>query len=124
MATQTEHRHEPRRNLPVMYTLLRVRLTGEHRYRWTGHIYDISLDGMRFEVDEAIEPGTEVEIRALLPGHSHMLFHASGRVVRLHDDEVVGPTRMGMSFGGFRSTLDRQRLMSYLSDLAPVARAA
>ena len=56
----THARHEARLKLPAMYTLLRARRVGDTRYRWTGYIYDISVAGMRFELDKALEPGTRI----------------------------------------------------------------
>lgn len=114
---RNEQRLEPRLKLPVMYTLIRVRPAGEPHYRWTGHIYDISLSGMRFEIDEPLEPGTAIEIRAMLPGQRHTLFRAAGHIVRLHDDEPDPmPVRLAMRFDDFASTIDRHRLNTYLSD--------
>jgi hypothetical protein len=98
-----------------MYTLVRVRLVGEERYPWTGHIYDVSLSGMRFEIDHPLEPGTEIEVRGMLPGQATVNFRASGTVVRFHDEDEVGPIRMGMRFDHFESELDQLRLSSYLT---------
>ncbi len=98
-----------------MYTLLRVRHIGDQRYRWTGHIYDISESGMRFELDAPLPAGTEVEVRGMLPGTHQTTFHATGRIVRMHDDEEVGPIRMGMTFTSFNHDIDRQRLNIYLN---------
>lgn len=112
----SEVRHEPRLKLPAMYTLLRARHPGDTRYRWTGYIYDISVTGMRFELDEALEPGTEIEVRGMLPAGKHTTFRASGRVVRIHDDEEmrVGPVRMAMNFDAFIRENERERLVDYL----------
>lgn len=109
-----ESRQQPRLKIPAMYSLVRVRMSGEDRYRWTGHIYDVSVTGMRFEIDEPLEPGTTVEVRGMLPGRQHTTFRASGQIVRFHDDEFTGPTRMGMVFDHFESELDQQRLVGYL----------
>jgi len=111
-------RSEPRLKLPAMYTLIRVRLTGDEQYRWSGHVYDISMAGMRFELDEPIEPGTAVDTRIMLPGHRQTLLRVSGHVVRLHDDDepILPPVRMGMAFDQFASTIDQYRLSSYLAD--------
>jgi hypothetical protein len=112
---QHDARQAPRLALPPMYTLVRVRPRGEERFCWTGHIYDISASGMRFELDEALPPGTEIEVRAMLPGTPHTTFNAAGHVVRRHDDpEDVGPARMGMSFDGFSQGGDQRRLAEYL----------
>ncbi len=111
-----EARSNPRLRLPAMYTLLRVRHVGDPRYRWTGHIYDISNSGMRFELDAPLPAGTQVEVRGMLPGiHQVVTFHATGRIVRLHDDQEVGPIRMGMTFTRFNHDIDRQRLNIYIN---------
>lgn len=111
----TDTRQFPRLKLPAMYTLIRVKPTGDERFRWTGYIYDISASGMRFELDQALDPGTEVEVRAMLPGAFHTTFHAVGKVVRLHDDaEDRGPMRMGLVFEKFTHHADRRRLHEYL----------
>ena len=115
MSDNAEARTDPRLKLPAMYTLIRVRHVGDQRYRWTGHIYDISKSGMRFELDVPLPAGTEVEVRGMLPGVQQTTFHASGRIVRLHDDEEIGPTRMAMTFTSFNHDIDRQRLAIYLN---------
>ncbi len=101
-----------------MYTLVRVRPHGQGRYCWTGHIYDVSAGGMRFELDQSLDPGTQIDVRAMLPGAHHITFNATGRIVRLHDDDdVSGPARMGMVFDEFRHGTDEDRLSQYLSDV-------
>ncbi|MEM8737430.1 MAG: PilZ domain-containing protein [Planctomycetota bacterium] len=107
----------PRLKIPAMYSLVRVRPAGTDRYLWTGHIYDVSLSGMRFELDQPLDPGTPVEVRGILPGQEHVTFRAAGRVVRLHDDASdLGPARMGMHFDQFLSEVDQARLTGYLDD--------
>src|SRR5690606_6562887 len=109
----------PRVKLPAMYTLVRVRRVGDTRYRWTGYVYDISRSGMRFELDDAIEPGAMVQVRVMLPGPSTTMFTATGRVVRLHDDQgEPGPMRMGMTFDRFKSSQDSERLSAYINATA------
>lgn len=108
-------RQAARIKLPPMYTLVRVRPEGQKRYCWTGFIYDISNSGMRFELDELLEPGTPIEVRVMLPGAEPTTFQASGRVVRAHDDaDEPGPVRMGMRFDGFRGHTDRDCLNHYV----------
>ena len=111
-----EARIAPRLTLPAAYTLVRVKPAGTDRYRWTGHIYDISLSGMRFELDAPLPPGSEVEVRGMLPGSNHTTFRATGRVVRIHDghDADGGPSRMAMMFNKFQTSIDQRRLMDYL----------
>ena len=99
-----------------MYTVVRVRPRGDKRYRWTGFAYDISNTGMRFELDEALEPGSHLEVRVMLPGSPPSTFRATGRVIRMHDDpDEPGPVRMGMHFETFRLAADRKHLAGYLS---------
>ena len=87
-----DQRQHPRIKVPAMYTLIRARVLGSNRYNWTGHIYDVSLGGVRFELDMPIEPGTQLEIRGMLPGAGHTTFRAIGRVVRVHSDaSELGP---------------------------------
>ena len=112
-------RQHPRLTLPPMYTLVRVRPKGHDRYCWTGHIYDVSEIGMRFEIDHALEPGTAIEVRAMLPGANHIRFNASGHVVRIHDDEAEpGPVRMGMVFDSFTRESDHTLLTDYLGNVS------
>jgi len=112
-----ESRTHPRTKVPAMYTLLRARSSGCERYRWTGHIYDISIAGMRFELDRALPTGSEIEIRGMLPGNNHTTFRATGKIVRLITDgeQDVGPIRMGLSFNRFQHPADEKRLQEYLS---------
>lgn len=110
-----EARQQPRLKLPVMYTLVRAKPKGSQRFIWTGHVYDISATGMRLELDEAVEPGTVIEVRTMLPGSVHTTFRASGRVVRIHDDDAsLPPVRVGLIFDHFVHAIDRQRLRDYL----------
>ncbi|MEM1447110.1 MAG: PilZ domain-containing protein [Planctomycetota bacterium] len=114
---KSEARRQPRLKVPAMYSLVRVRPVGADRYVWTGHIYDVSLSGMRFELDEPLQPGTQIEVRGILPGQEHITFRATGQIVRFHDDEPEpGPTRMGMVFEHFHSEVDQDRLTGYLGD--------
>lgn len=106
-------RQHARLKLPAMYTLVRVKVQGQERFAWTGYIYDISASGMRFELDAPLAPGTPIEVRAMLPGATHTTIQATGRVIRLHDEEA-GPVRMGMVFEKFVTHHDRRRLMDYL----------
>lgn len=115
-ADAQSRRGEPRLKLPAMYTLVRVRLPADEHYRWTGHIYDISLSGMRFELDESLAAGTQVEARVMLPGHRHTLFRVLGRIVRHHDDHpTIAPVRMAMTFERFHNHIDHYRLANYLA---------
>lgn len=125
-----ELRQHPRVKVPAMYTLLRARVVGSTRYTWTGHVYDVSLGGARFELDMPIAEGTQLELRCMLPGGEHTTFRVIGRVVRLHTDAGdPGPAVMGLAFESFRSPMDRYRLSQYIdarmrSESAAMRRAA
>lgn len=114
-AVSAERRAQPRIQLPPMYTLVRVRLANETQYRWTGHIHDVSLGGMLFELDHNFRPGTVLEVRGLLPGHQQLTFHARGPVTRVHYDEhAYGSLRLAMSFDAFSREQDRSDFAEYL----------
>ena len=76
-----------------------------------GHGYDVSLTGMRFELDEALLPGTEVAIQLFVAGDPSPV-RMRGVVVRVfsHDDDP-GPRRMAVQFTAFDSPTDRERLV-------------
>lgn len=119
MTTRNENgkdqRQYPRIKVPAMYSLIRARVLGSNRYNWTGHIYDISLGGVRFELDMPVEPGTQLELRGMLPGSGHTTFRAVGRVARIHSDvDEQGPCIMGLQFESFQSPMDRHRLAQYI----------
>ncbi|MEM9346559.1 MAG: PilZ domain-containing protein [Planctomycetota bacterium] len=123
--TGRDQRQHPRIKVPAMYTLIRARVTGSNRYNWTGHIYDVSLGGVRFELDMPIEVGTQLELRGMLPGSGHTTFRAVGRVVRIHSDEHdQGPSIMGLQFEAFQSPMDRHRLAQYIDARAKAQQAS
>src|SRR5690606_10041188 len=88
-----------------------------------GHAYDISFGGMRFELDELIEPGTTIAVRIQLPGPT--IHHGQGRraifamatVVWTEQDDLDqgGPFRMACVFKNFCHPGDEQRLLDQLS---------
>lgn len=110
-----EHRVHPRYTVPAMYSLIRIRCEGDRTFNRMGHIYDVSQGGVRFELDEPIEPGTWIEARAMLPGYHHINLEVTGRVIRIHDDrDEPGPIRMAMMFDPFANEEDANRFAAYL----------
>ncbi|MFG0292893.1 MAG: PilZ domain-containing protein [Phycisphaerales bacterium JB050] len=114
-----------RYQLPSMYTEVAVRELESDHFRSHGHAYDISLGGMRFELDELIEPGTRIAVRIQLPGPT---FHhtqdkdrraifAMATVVWTEQDDLDqgGPFRMACVFKNFCQPGDEQRLLNQLS---------
>lgn len=123
--TSRDQRQHPRIKVPAMYTLIRARVVGSTRYNWTGHIYDVSLSGVRFELDMPIEPGTQLELRGMLPGSGHTTFRALGTVARVHSDaDNQGPAIMGLAFESFQSPMDRHRLAQYIDARAQAQQSA
>jgi len=79
-----------------------------------GHAYDVSLNGLRFELDEPLEEGSSVEIELHLPGLLNSI-RTKGRIVRVFDEDGdPGPRRMAMTFQGFHTPLDASRLTTHL----------
>ncbi len=112
-----EARRHPRLKLPAMYTLVRVKLPDKNRFTLTGHAYDVSLSGIRFELDEPLPFAQTITVRVMLPGSSRQTtFEAEGHVVRIHgeNDDQFGPARMGLTFTKFSTLIDEQRLADYL----------
>jgi hypothetical protein len=80
-----------------------------------GHGYDISLTGMRFELDDELAPGTEVSIELYPPAERDPI-RMRGTVVRVFaGDDDPGPRRMAAQFTGFASQRDRERLESRIA---------
>lgn len=80
-----------------------------------GHAYDVSVNGLRFELDEPLEEGTPIEVELHLPGMLKSI-RSTGRVVRVLDDhEDAGPQRMALTFRSFSSPLDASRLTKHLA---------
>lgn len=88
----------------------------------SGHIYDISEKGLRFEVDRALPVGTAIELELLVPPEESI--RVTARVVRVYDEaDDPGPRRMGAEFTGFVSPGDEERLGGLL-DSYHLVRAA
>ena len=75
-----------------------------------GHGYDISMSGMRFELDEELPVGSEVTVHVHPPAEADPIV-MRGTVVRVfaHDDDP-GPRRMAVQFTSFATPRDRERL--------------
>lgn len=118
----SERRRHPRYVLPSMYTAVAVRRAEETEFHLAGHAYDVSVGGMRFELDEAIEPGTSIGIRLELPGAASLRLidrrpvHIIGNVVWLEEDDLdtPGPVRMACVFRRFPMPGDKERLAARL----------
>ena len=117
-ADLSDRRRHTRYTLPSFYTSVDVRRAGEEAFTMSGHAYDISVGGMRFELDDPLEPGTRLVIKIDLPtGLTEDACEAwsvfvSATVVWVEPDdlETHGPTRMACVFNGFALEKDRERL--------------
>lgn len=100
-----------------MYAPLAVRLLDADTFTIEGHAYDISVGGIRFELDRPIEPGTQVAMQITLPptdlgdigpGRSVFVF---ANIVWLEDEDQVPPVRMAAVFAYFARAGDQERLL-------------
>jgi hypothetical protein len=106
-----------------MYTEVSVRELESESFQFQGHAYDISLGGMRFELDNVIEPGTQIAVRIQLPGptsqrdRDRRAVFAMATVVWTEQDDLDqgGPVRMACVFKNFCQPGDEQRLLSQLT---------
>jgi hypothetical protein len=114
--TPADRRRHQRYVLQPMYAPIAVRFLDSERFTVEGHAYDISVGGIRFELDRAVEPGTQVAMQITLPetdsgqigpGRSVFVF---ANIVWLEDEDEPGPARMAAVFAGFARAGDEQRL--------------
>jgi hypothetical protein len=115
-------RQAERVGLPAGYTSVALRTLDRDRHTLEGHAYDLSVGGVMFELDKAINPGTPVSIRIDLPrsmldtgpGRSVFVF---GNVVWL-DDSDPGPVRMAVAFTRFARAGDEFRIHRVIANAA------
>ena len=80
-----------------------------------GHVYDISVSGVRIELDEPLPPGAHVSLHLQLPG-APAAVEASADVVWCHDDQDdPGPRRMALRFVEFSDRGHHKRLVDFLT---------
>ncbi len=122
MFDQRNRRTTTRFETPPMYHGIAVRFLDEETFAYEGHAYNLSENGVCFELDRPIEPGTEVAIRIDLPmqaianvtGPGRAVF-AFGRIIWTSDVEEEGPVRMAMAIRQFCRPGDAKRLSGYLT---------
>ncbi|MSR40462.1 MAG: PilZ domain-containing protein [Phycisphaerales bacterium] len=111
-----ERRQCARFHVEPMYSSVRVREIGALATPRNGHLYDLSMRGMRFEIDEAIAVGTELEIEIHLPALRHAVV-LRAHVVREDSEELLfGPMSVAVEFGrDARGALARKALARLLA---------
>ena len=119
-----DQRQYQRFTLAPMYSSVIARRVGSEDVKdLHGHAYDVSEAGVRFELDEVIDPGESITVDLTLPGRQSSV-SATGDVVWVNDEaDDPGPRRLAIQFTGFNSDEDRFRLLNYLGS-AQVRRAA
>ncbi|HYE61381.1 MAG TPA: PilZ domain-containing protein [Phycisphaerales bacterium] len=113
-------RQHERVNVAPMYTHVGVTIpsTGEVL---DGHSYDVSEGGVQIELDDAIEPGTQVSMELVLPLVGRIRLADEDRIVRVTgnvawvDDSEPGPVRLAIAFTRFASEADRARLVEQIA---------
>jgi len=111
MSHTNERRHHPRYTVDPMYSAITVQRRGGAEH---GHVYDVSLAGMRFELDRPMRRGSTVDVEVTLPGCESAI-RAKARVVRVFSNlDDPGPRRMAVEFETFADGA-RAMLERYLS---------
>jgi c-di-GMP-binding flagellar brake protein YcgR len=108
MSDSEERRQFPRYTVDPMYSAVTVERRGRTE---EGHVYDVSLGGMRFELDRPVRKGSTVDVEISLPGCASAI-RAKARVVRVFSNiDDPGPRRMAVEFetfaDGARAMLER-----------------
>ncbi|MGP1345982.1 MAG: PilZ domain-containing protein [Phycisphaerales bacterium] len=123
LTSGSDRREHPRFALPAMYTAIAARTLDTDAFSMFGHAYDLSEGGMRFEIDQPIEPGTPIVVRISLPGRpltwaERRPVYAFANLVWVEPEDLeiaAGPIRMACVFRRFVQPGDLQRLQDALS---------
>ena len=101
--------------LPPMHTSVTVSHVEDGcLHHEQGHAYDVSEHGVRIELDRALPPGEQVEVKLSLPGIVSQV-RVNGNIIWLgHQDDDPGPRRMAVCFTSWGSQADRDRLLDFL----------
>lgn len=120
MSQAIDRRRFERFEVSPMYTPVAIRLLDEPTFTHTGHAYDISEGGVRFDLDQPIAPGTPIVIRLDLPlaadgtplagGPGRAVF-AFANTVWLNEDDLPGDVNMAAAFTRFAHANDKARLL-------------
>jgi c-di-GMP-binding flagellar brake protein YcgR len=121
MSLELKNRRQHERvSVAPMYTHVGVTVTGSDDVM-EGHSYDVSEGGVQIELDDAIEPGTQVSIQLVLPLIERIRLADEERIVRVIgnvvwvDSSEPGPVRLAVVFTRFASEADRGRLVEQIA---------
>jgi len=119
-----DRRQCERFTMPHQYTAITVHPAGSMTLcPLHGHVYDISESGIRLELDEPLDIGSEVSFQVQLPmGHGTVTGQAAVVWVNSQDDDP-GPRRCALYIRSFLSATDQSRLTNYIGDVQPLRAA-
>ena len=112
--SQTHPKRREHVRIPVQPMYSAVTASCDSAAQMHGHVYDISIGGVRIELDEPLSPGQSVALLLDLPG-THASVHAAASVVWCNDEQDdPGPRRMALRFTAFPERGDHDRLIDYI----------
>lgn len=110
----TDRRRHERRTVPAMYSSVEAKPLAGSAPAALGHVYDVSLGGVRIDLDEPLVPGTDVALVLHLPAEPQGI-HVTGTVTRVFDpDDDPICRRAGIRFKDFDAPADESRLRRFL----------
>ena len=112
----SDQRKHTRHAVSAPYTDIVVHRHDPEKPSLRGHTYDVSLSGMRLELDAPLEAGEFVKLEICLPKFHDKPVHVSGRAIRFCDPGEFGPIRMGVMFTHFDSLADYESLAAQLGE--------
>jgi len=122
--TGRDRRTVPRVEVQPMYHGLAVTSADDPEARRFGHVHDLSIQGVRFELDHPLEPGAAVEVELELPASSGSV-RAEARIVWCDIDPAdPGPVRMAAAFTRIPDLEHELRLHRHLRTWSRPRRAA
>lgn len=118
----SNRRVHQRRSVAAMYSAVEAKPIGGFGPTASGHIYDVSLGGVRIDLDDPVAPGTDLRLALHLPAESKAI-RVTGTVMRVFDaDDDPICQRTGVRFVAFEDAADETRLRRFLGE--DVVRAA
>lgn len=111
-----EQRQNTRHKVNAPYTDVTIFRDTKDAPKLKGHAYDVSLGGIRIELDAPLEAGEYVRVDLRLPRFHDQPIKVAGRAIRFCDPDELGPIRMGIMFTQFDSLADYEKLAHQLGE--------